>query len=166
MNPADLIRIARGLASGEVGGRRGRPAQADLCRAVSAAYYALFHTLARCCADLLAGSARQNRSQQAWRQIYRALEHGAARDRCKNTGIMSRFAPEVQRFGDLFVKMQELRHAADYDPSARLSRNQVRLIIDETERTISQFNAAGRGQKRAFAVWVLLRSRNAPEIVL
>ena len=41
MNPHDLIRIARHLASGAVGGIRGRPRQAELRRAVSAAYYAL-----------------------------------------------------------------------------------------------------------------------------
>ena len=49
MNPQDLISGARLLAQGN--GRRGRPRQADLCRAVSTAYYALFHTLAGCGAD-------------------------------------------------------------------------------------------------------------------
>ena len=43
MNPRDLIKIARQLASGAVDGNRGRPRQAELRRAVSAAYYALFH---------------------------------------------------------------------------------------------------------------------------
>lgn len=58
MNPRHLIRIARQLASGVVSGSRGRPRQAELRRAMSAAYYALFHALAYCCADRLAGSGR------------------------------------------------------------------------------------------------------------
>ena len=39
MDPYDLLRIARQLASGELGSGRGRPRQAELRRAVSAAYY-------------------------------------------------------------------------------------------------------------------------------
>lgn len=66
MNPRDLIRIARQLASGAVGGNRGRPRQAELRRAVSAAYYAMFHALALSGANTLAGSTRANRSQRAW----------------------------------------------------------------------------------------------------
>ena len=46
MNPQDLLRIAEELARGAIGGGRGRPRQAELRRAISAAYYALFHTLA------------------------------------------------------------------------------------------------------------------------
>ena len=80
MNPRDLIRISRQLASGAVGGSRGRPRQAELRRAVSAAYYALFHSLALCCAERLAGSSRASRRDQSWIQTYRALEHGYARN--------------------------------------------------------------------------------------
>lgn len=61
MNPYDLIRIARHLATGGVSGDRGRPRQADLRRAISAAYYALFHALCRCCADTLAGATLADR---------------------------------------------------------------------------------------------------------
>ena len=46
MNPHDLIRMARQLASGDLGSGRGRPRQAELRRAVSTAYYAMFHALA------------------------------------------------------------------------------------------------------------------------
>ena len=42
MNPSHLLCIARQLAAGS--GRCGRPRQTDLCRAVSATYYAQFHT--------------------------------------------------------------------------------------------------------------------------
>lgn len=56
MVPFDLIRIAEQLASGAIGSGRGRPRQAELRRAVSAAYYAMFHALARCCAEYARGS--------------------------------------------------------------------------------------------------------------
>ena len=56
MNPNALIRIARYLASTGTGVNAGRPNQADLRRAVSTTYYALFHALARCCANTLIGA--------------------------------------------------------------------------------------------------------------
>ena len=59
--------MAEGLATGAVSHRRGRPRRADLNRAVSSIYYALFHTLAACGTDLLAGRAKGSRHESAWR---------------------------------------------------------------------------------------------------
>ena len=159
MNSRDLISIARRLADGSVSGHSGRPRQTDLCRAVSDAYYALFHALARCCADMLAGSAPTNRDRSAWRQTYRSLEHGLARNQCSNRVAMSRFPVEIQRFGETFVTMQRLRHQADYDPEMGFARSRVTQLIDRTEDVIAVLNTADRGQRRAFAIYVLFRAR-------
>ena len=159
MNSGDLLRIARYLAAGSVGSGRGRPRQTDLCRAVSTAYYAMFHALAQCCADLLAGSTPNARSNPAWRQTYRALEHGLARQQCSNQAVMRRFPPEIRRFGDVFVAMQRERHAADYDPGITFSRDRVRQFVDQVEDAIAEFNAADRGHRRAFSIYVLFRPR-------
>ena len=71
---------------------RGRPRQTELRRAVSAAYYALFHTLANSCATTLVGSTRANRDQTAWRQTYRSLEHGHAQRQCDNRSLAHKVA--------------------------------------------------------------------------
>ena len=134
MNPRDLIRIARQLASGAAGESTGRPRQADLRRAVSAAYYALFHALALCGANLLAGS---NRNRPAWHQIYRALEHGHARNQCNDQSAMRTFPVEIRDFGQRFVHMQGERQQADYSPNAAFSRGLVIQLIDETEEAIT-----------------------------
>lgn len=97
MNPYDLIRIARHLATGGVGGNRGRPRQADLRRAVSTTYYALFHALSRCCADILAGSTPAHRRQRGWQLVYRSLEHGPARSRLDNKSEMQSLAAATVR---------------------------------------------------------------------
>ncbi|MDW8444487.1 MAG: hypothetical protein RML45_09430 [Acetobacteraceae bacterium] len=62
----------------------GRPRQSDLRRAVSTAYYALFHTLAKSNADLLALKS-DGVLERAWTQVYRSLQHGtfAQKDRRK-----------------------------------------------------------------------------------
>lgn len=156
MNPRDLIRIARQLASGAVGGNRGRPRQAELRRAVSATYYALFHALAHCCANRLAGSTRTG---AVWIQTYRALEHGHARNQCDNRTAMSAFPAEIQDFGQWFVLMQRERQQADYSPDATFSRDRVMQFISECEDTITAFEGAPSADRRAFALHVLLRRR-------
>ena len=160
MNPRDLLRIAEGLARGAIGGARGRPPQAELRRAVSAAYYALFHTLALCGANTLVGANRAGRSQPAWNQVYRALEHGHARNQCSNRTVMSSFPPAVQDFGELLVLMQAQRQAADYDPNASFSRSYVLSLIEETAGIIEQFDNTDVRDRRAFAVFVLFRRRS------
>ena len=154
MNPRDLIRIARQLASGAVGGNRGRPRQAELRRAVSASYYALFHALALCGANLLAGS---NRNRPSWHQIYRALEHGHARNQCNDRTVMNSFPEEIRDFGNSFVFMQGQRQTADYSPGATFSRDRVIQLIGDSEDAIDALDNAPTPDRRAFAIHVLMR---------
>lgn len=160
MNPLDLLRIAEGLARGALGSGSGRPRQAELRRAVSAAYYAMFHTLAQCGANTLVGAARANRSEAEWIQVYRALEHGYARNQCNNRGAMGRFSPAIQDFGDMFSEMQLQRQIADYDPSTSFTRSEAIQLIDGTARAITEFENVEARERRAFAVFVLFRLRS------
>ncbi len=162
MNPDDLLTIAERLASVGIGARRGRPRQAELRRAVSAAYYALFHTLAGNCANLLVGGRSSTRTKHAWRQMYRAPDHGHVKRRFverRPKRVLARFPQEVQDFADQFVRMQRLRHLADYDPFERFSRYTVSQYIDETKAAIAEFEQVHRNDRRAFAVFVLFDLR-------
>ena len=159
MDPDDLIEIARHLTAESVAGDRGRPRQAWLRRAVSAAYYALFHAMARSCADMVAGATPASRSHAAWRQVYRSLEHGHARNQCKNKTVMEKFPEGIQSFGRAFVEMQRQRHSADYDPDPKLLRTDVKQLIDKTAKAITEFNKTTPADRKAFAIYVLLRTR-------
>ena len=68
MDPDHLLQLAADLA--EINPRR--PRRADLCRAVSTTYYAMFHCLAHTCADRLAGRAGTVGNRPMWRRAYRA----------------------------------------------------------------------------------------------
>jgi len=73
--PLDLLDTAHDLVSA----RSGRPKQGHLRRSVSSAYYAMFHALARCCADLSiggSGSKQQTRVESGLR--------GSRSRRCEN----------------------------------------------------------------------------------
>lgn len=153
MDHADLISGARYLIKRS----EKRPKQADLRRAQSSAYYALFHSLARCCADLLVGGQNSERSKHAWRQAYRALEHGHAKNQCKHSSVVRQFPKEIEDFANMFVLMQTRRHLADYDPHYRTTRSEVIADLDSVKAVIENFSAAQLKDKRAFATWVLLK---------
>ncbi len=155
MKPLDFLETARDLATSS----KRRPRQANLRRAVSTTYYALFHCLANCCADMVVGGAGSDRSRPAWRQTYRALGHGTAKTRCKNQNIRQ-FPVEIQDLANVFVDMQKKRHSADYDPDAVFSKPEVVQDIDEAETVIRGFPRASRRDRRAFAVYLLLDIRN------
>ena len=157
VSPNDLIATAKELAgvTGET-----QPRQTNLRRAVSTAYYALFHCLAENCADMLTGTIAANRRESAWQQAYRALQHGTLRARCNNTGMMLTFPTEIQKFGEQLLYLQPRRENADYDPSIALDRSAVIRDIEETELRIAQFRQAPERDRRAFAAYVLLALRN------
>ena len=98
MKGLELIAQANRLARAS----QRRPRQVDMNRAVSATYYALFHTLARLCADSLAGTGKA-RSMKAWLQTYRALAHGFSRNACSQDLKKRGFPVEIVRFANAFV---------------------------------------------------------------
>lgn len=156
MQPRDLIASAKRLLGR---GRKGKPRQSDLKRALSTAYYAMFHALCRNCADSFIGIAKTSRSQPAWRQVYRAVEHGFAKNQCKNRSVMERFPPEIQDFANQFVLLQERRHQADYDPFIKFTRHDVLTSIDAAVVAIGKLQASRIKDKKAFAAWTVMKNR-------
>ena len=157
MQPRDLISSARKLL-GE--GQVGPPKQSDLKRALSTAYYAMFHALCRNCAETLVGKTRASRSQRAWIQAYRAMEHGHAKKQCKNSNVMKEFAPDIEDFANRFAELQEKRKKADYDPSSSLTRRDVITVIDAAETAIKKLQEPPTKDRRAFAVWTVMSFRS------
>ena len=151
LKPLDLVEAARGLT--ELSPRR--PSQANLRRAVSTAYYALFHCLAACAANSLIGRTRD----AAWHQTYRALEHGKARTACENKPALAAFRPEVRRFADTFAALQKARQKADYALDGKYEKAGVRATIDTVEDTIASFEQVDARHRRAFIAQVLFKRR-------
>ncbi len=155
MKPSDLIETARDLTRA----KSGKPRQASLRRATSTTYYALFHCLARNCADVVVGGRGADRSKPAWRQVYRALQHGRAKTQCQNQKMVNKFPVEIQDFAGMFVEMQHKRHRADYDPDEVVYKSAVLKDIDDAEDVLIRFQKVPVKHRRAFAVYVLLELR-------
>src|SRR5580658_4059356 len=110
------------------------PRQVDLRRAVSAAYYAIFH--------LLTTEAAQNWKHQSQRNRFaRMFDHG--RMKTCSSKVSSRPLPadpaevlvatDLKLVADSFVTLQQARHTADYDNSKGWSRTQVYETIAQAQ---------------------------------
>jgi len=161
VNWEHLIAIARLLAEApEFGETRGRPQQARLRRAVSTAYYAVFHALAYSNADSLIGTSPDLRQSPEWTRAYRALDHGLAKGRFNSTSAMALFPDTLQDFGHVFIALQNQRHDADYNPQAVFQRSETIRAIERAEAAINNLLATDLRTRRALATHVLFRPRN------
>lgn len=157
MLPADLLAMAWEMAD------RDQPRQAHLKRAMSTAYYAMFHALCRNCADSLVGpEGTPGRSRRAWNQAYRAVEHGYAKNQCKDK-VMDDFPETIRNFAIHFVQLQELRHEADYDPAISFTIQEARKAIWDTEVMISKLMNSEVRDRKAFSVWITMKKRTSNE---
>lgn len=168
----DLIRQAHRLARLDP----QKPKQANLRRAISAAYYALFHFLADQYSRQLIGTGH---ARLAFRQVLaRGMEHGEMNDACKSFSggtlkqkvakglpLNYQIAREVQQIAQTFVEMQQKRHLADYDLSETFLRPAVISDISQVERSINSYQKLSDAiQKRFFlgclASWKRLSNRS------
>ena len=148
-----MIVTARKLANAG----KQRPRQADLRRAISTAYYAVFQALAKDAADLLVGVGPR-RALPAWAHVYRALEHGLAKSACKEVRNLG-FPAGIVSCAGTCIELQEVRHRADYDPNSRFTRAEALDWVSRADGAISALRNTPRADRRAFAILLLLRKR-------
>ncbi len=138
----------------------GRPRQAMLRRAVSTAYYAMFHALCQSNADTLVGQSPPDPHTDLWLETYRALQHRTAKNRLASY-IQQAQDPVLRDFGQLFGTMQQRRISSDYNPRARFTRSEVISVIDRSEAAIHAFYNTPSPTRRRLAIYLLVpRGRN------
>lgn len=137
----DLIEQASHLATRDIA---GRPGQASLRRAVSTAYYSLFHFLTDQASRLVVG--RQDLPLRA--MMARAFNHSVMKTTAAEFvrgKLPDRAIPalgghpipaELKSIADAFVTLQEFRHDADYNLSYRFERERVELLIEQVQQAI------------------------------
>ena len=174
INPKHLIEQAEELARLDA----GRPRGVNLRRAVSSAYYAVFHHRVRAAvrrgvggtpsARGPAGILARGYGHEAFRGISQQFGGGVGcwpawmRDAVAGTDFD--IPPELRESCRLFVQLQDRRHAADYDPGWRSDRTRVLATVSEAKRSIVQFDGARGTSARRFylaaaPLWETLRKR-------
>ena len=128
-----------------------------LKRAISTAYYAMFHALCLSNANLVAGQATDQPTREAWTRTYRSLDHGPAKDRMARRRSLTE--PVLRQFATVFALLQEQRQNADYDPHSMYLREQVVTLIDLAESATERLMTTAATVRRPLAAVVLLRER-------
>lgn len=157
LNPDHLFEQATKLSATT---RRGAPRQADLRRAVSSAYYGLFHGALAALADEFIGVVE--RGSPRHRLAYRRVDHGELRRLCERAlrpSTTDKYAPfipvagwgpDIVAFSAALVTLQEKRHSADYDPSFQPKLSDVRADIKTAESALAKLAAAPAAERKMF----------------
>ena len=151
----DLIATSRLLSTTLHPGTQ--PLPDSLRRAVSTAYYAMFHALASSNADCLVGTPQDPLTEHAWSRIYRGLNHNAARrNLLQDQGL---FSPKIRHLAVTFAQLQDLRHQADYDPNTTFSIPETLIWIERAAGSIKSFMQTDGDERRMVAIQALIGRR-------
>lgn len=151
LNPEHLFEQADKLLSSR---------QVDLRRAISSAYYGLFHFCLTAAADEFVGVTQ--RATARYGLVYRSVDHRTLKDTCDET--MKRapsakyapyvpaggFGPPIQDFSSVIVDLQHKRHRADYNPLLRFSNSDARLAVSMARGAIDRFKLANEDHRKVF----------------
>ncbi len=148
----DLIELAEFIAKRDA----GRPKQASLRRAISTAYYAVFHYLIDevCSAQI----GTQNTQRPYRHALSRAFAHTVMKQACSGFGggtlkhsvikglprnqLGNYVVPKkIQNIAATFAELQEKRHLADYDLAERFKRSEVLTMIDQAKSHVEKFRS-------------------------
>lgn len=159
----DLLTQARSLVTREP----RRPRQASLRRAVSSAYYALFHLLVHEASRFVTGPNAELRHL-----VGRAFVHGEMNKASKSFsgGSLPRKYDAVSKgravpaqlrdVAQAFVDLQQARHDADYNLAMSLTRSEARDLVDRTEQAFQDWHSVREHElARLYLMCLLLHDR-------
>ena len=160
----DLLAQANQLASHEP----KRPKQASLRRAVSAAYYALFHFLIEEASRFLVsgGGGDRRRLREAiarsftHQQMQKTSQAFATKAGNPWKDLFLPVPPDLVTIAQTFVDMQQARHEADYDISKTLVRSDVLTLIARTTHAIGLWPVISTTEaSRAYLIGLLVNTK-------
>jgi hypothetical protein len=151
-----------------------KPKQANLRRAISSAYYALFHFLVHRSSRFLIGNVRERKPLR--HALARAYDHGEMASAAKSFYGGTLPAPiqwhvgklmvtaELKQMAGLFLEAQEQRHLADYDLTAVFRREEAIALIERVRQVFEDWDAIADDPATHFflvclLIWNRLKSR-------
>lgn len=154
----DYLEQARHLAQLD----RTRPKQANLRRAVSVAYYALFHLLCDEAASVLVRGIRNKSDLKA--RTTRTLEHGTIARVCRvfaagampsGLTFLQPIDADLRFVADRFVRAQEERHLADYNLQVTFNRTDTLNFIDQVEEAFDSYTRVSEADATTYFLFAM-----------
>jgi hypothetical protein len=139
---------------------RGAPRQADLRRAISAAYYGVFHALVTDAADEFMG--RTQRQIPSYGLVYRSVDHRSLARLCEDvtkTTLPQKytsyvpsggFGRDLKALAEAVIDLQEKRLLADYDPLFRVGISDAALAVATGRTALVRFRNAPSEPRKVF----------------
>jgi uncharacterized protein (UPF0332 family) len=149
--------------------RLGAPRQVDLRRAISSAYYGLFHFCLTATADEFVGVGQRTTNRYAL--VYRSIDHRGLKSLCVEASKptpsprlaayvpLGGFDTDIQVFSTAMVELQEKRHQADYNPLPRFNTADAQLAIVTARNAIARFQSAQEDHRKAFLTLLICPPR-------
>lgn len=147
----------------------GPPRQVDLRRAISSAYYGVFHFTLTALADQFVG--RTLRGTPAYELVYRSIDHRAFKTLClelQKTPPAARYqqflppdgiGADIQALATIAADLQERRHRADYNPTPRFKTADAQLAVTTARNAVDRFNRSSAARRTAFLTLLLCPPR-------
>lgn len=127
-------------------------------RAVSTAYYAVFHAITTLCASELMGSNAASKKTPEFERVYRALDH-------KSLKLAFSAAPlnnnqTFKAIGNRVVELQSERIRSDYLPSGRLyKKSECDRLVQSARSIVAELKNLSSQDRRTLAVYLIFKNR-------
>lgn len=166
LNPEHLFEQALQLVAAPAA---GAPRQSDIRRAISAAYYGVFHFVLTALADEVVGSTKRGTSR--YELVYRSLDHRRLKDLCSEVAkptLPPKYRPyepsigfgsNIPGFATAIIELQDKRHRADYSQIMRFRASDARAAVATARSAIRQFNRANAQRRKTFLILLLCPPR-------
>lgn len=165
INPRDLLVVARDLAKLDP----HRPRQASLRRAVSTAYYAVYHLLIRSAVNAHVGFGPTRTHREIGETVMRMAEVCGlftgpvvpsklrkALPKGATAAASVAASPALQSVARAFLDLQQARHEADYDSSKRFIRHGVLAQVALAEQAFKDWEIASSDPFRPVFLLLML----------
>ena len=152
---------AKLLEAAELLLERGRRSSAFRRRAVSTAYYAVFHAVDKVCSDYVTRSAK--RSSDAYLRTYRALDHGWLKNAFNHAPLSDN--AKLSLIGKTIEVLQTERHRADYLPpiAGVFTFNRANELVSMAREAVSEIESLKprNADCRTLALSLLFKERKS-----
>jgi len=153
---AGLILTAKKLICDDPNGQL--PTEYDCRRAVSTAYYSLFHFIA----DRAVHQLAFNSSPEFQKRVHRSIDHNRIESYCNFLTNQAQPADQkIFTFAGMFKTLKEQRHTADYDfYSMSPSKQEAQIAISSAESATVLFSQATQIGRSDFVVGIMTKARD------
>ena len=127
----------------------GGPSREAIHRAISTAYYAVFHAISAINADVRHGVPTNPATARAWTNTYRQMRHGFATGSLRhNLFILTQDARHV---ANGFINLKTARETADYDPNRVMAVGDANYWIGEARAALIAMQAMTPADRQTFS---------------